>query len=131
MLAMDSRRSGGNSSSQQKTRNRSGAKRAASQNECVGMFLMCTLVPQQPSLVHFLQDPPVFVSWASAVHSRCHVVDGVITFDFVSCLESTSSVCCPPQAYASLLGFQAGQDHILQFSCVCCPQQVSCCGPGL
>jgi hypothetical protein len=39
--------------------------------------------------------------WASAaIHSRRHVVDGVITIDFACCL-STSNVCCPQQTYAS------------------------------
>ena len=60
--------------------------------------------------------PPVFVPQGSAVHSRRHVVDGVITIDFACCL-STSNVCCPQQMYVSLLGFRAGQAHILQFSC--------------
>jgi hypothetical protein len=80
--------------------------------------------------------------WASAaIHSRRHVVDGVITIDFACCL-STSNVCCPQQTYASLLGFQAGHPVFvprgsavhsrrhavhkvitIDFTYVCCPQQ--------
>ena len=74
--------------------------------------------------------------------SSFHAVDRVITIDFVCCLRSTSNICCPQQVpccgqvitinlacclgstsnvccpqQASLVGFQAGQAHILQFSC--------------
>ena len=40
--------------------------------------------------------PPVFVPWGSAVHSRCHAVDGVITIDFACCLDSSSDPVIEP-----------------------------------
>ena len=40
--------------------------------------------------------PPVFVPRGSAVHSRRHAVDGVITIDFACCLDSSSDPVIEP-----------------------------------